>query len=158
MRIIAIIGGLLLAFALPTASNADSFAAALGNSSDGSPDQIFEWCRSPTLEDAKLCALKACKRAKNYKCDLIPSCDPAQWSGVIAMSKADLVKYSYVCDEVSRDNALKALKLTCQNFRHSHPTSFKSCVVESLISPDAETSETDVVTWKDASDFVRQAE
>lgn len=149
MRAIMLLPAMILAALFTTpAARADSFAAAYGDNEYGNPRQDYEWCRRANLEDAKLCALRACEGAHNDECDFTIWCEPAKWSGVLAMKTGDGVKYFAVCEKASRNSALRALKNECKAFQKTHRTSFASCKVESLVSPNADTSDTNVVTWK----------
>lgn len=149
MRILASLCGLIVAAGLPAASAyADSFAAAFGVSDDESVETAYDWCRRGSLEDAKLCALNACEREQNGECDFAVWCEPGKWSGVVALRKGNDVKHVAVCEKASRNSALRALKDQCRAFRKASPGAFKSCKVESIVSPNAETSDTNVVTWK----------
>ena len=140
--------GLVLAAMLPTAAMADGFAAATTIDDQNNDAELsFEWCRRSTLRGAKDCALEACDIAAG-DCQLVIYCEPGKWSGVLAMSTGDDIKHTAVCEKASRNSALRALKDQCRAFRKAHADSFKNCKVESIVSPNAGTSETDVVTLR----------
>ena len=161
MRFITLLAALFVAAALPApAARADSFAAAVGYNEDGT-EAVYQWCRRSTLGTAKTCAINACSSDNsdnNGDCEFAVWCEPGAWSGVVAMKLADEIQHVAVCEKVSRKAALKAMKNQCRAFRKAHPSSFKFCNVESLVSPNAESSDRDVVTWEYRNGDIRAAE
>ena len=141
----------------PTLTRADSFAAAIAIEEDGT-ESGFEWCRANSLSRAKKCALNTCESSAGLECDYTVWCEPGKWSGVVALKSAGEVRHVAVCEKGSRNAALKALKSACRTYRNAHPAAFKSCLVESLISPNAESEDSNVVTWKYRNGGIRQVE
>ncbi len=148
---------LAVALAPVSSARADAFAAATGIDYDGTGvEQGSEWCRRNTLSGAKSCAKAACERAADQDCELTVWCEPGSWTGVVVMERAGSSKHVAVCEKASRNAALRALKDACRAYRKDKPSAFQRCKVDSLISPDAETSERNVVTWKYKSGDIKQ--
>ena len=160
MRILALLAVFsVAAVSAPPKAHADSFAAATSVYDDGTNAEAgYEWCRRSSLSGAKRCALDACENNSDKECELTIWCEPGAWSGVVALKSADGVKHVAVCEKSSRNGALKALKTECRAFRRAGPAGFKNCVVESLVSPDSNDSETNVVTWKYRNGDIRRVE
>ena len=157
MRYLIIAAALFIAIhASPTIARADSFAAASSVYDDGTNNEAgYEWCRRSSLGSAKRCALDACEANSDKECELTIWCEPGSWSGVMAIKTAGVVKHVSVCEKTSRNAALRALKGECRTARRSDPNGFKSCTVESLVSPDASTSDENVVTWQYRNGAIR---
>ena len=152
MRTLILLPAMIVAALFTTpAARADSFAAAVGYNDDGS-EAAFSWCRRSTLKGTKTCALNSCESDNsdnNGDCEFTVWCEPGSWSGVLSIIISDGgVKHVAVCEKSSRKLALKALKHECKAAHRADPSNFKSCVVENLQAPDAQSSDTNVVTWK----------
>ena len=158
MRILILLSLLALTSVLgPAGARADSFAAAIAIEENGT-ESGFEWCRANSLSRAKSCALNTCEGNAQLECEFTIWCEPGNWSGVIAMKQGGEVRHVAVCEKASRGATLKALKSACRKFRNAHITTFKSCLVESLVAPNAESEDSNVVTWKYRNGDIRQVQ
>ena len=157
MRHLIVAAALLMAaHAAPTIARADSFAAASSVYDDGTNNEAgYEWCRRSSLASAKRCALDACETNSDKECELAIWCEPGSWSGVIGIKAAGVVRHVSVCEKASRNAALRALKTECRTAHRTDPGGFKSCTVESLVSPDASSSDENVVTWQYRNGAIR---